>query len=197
MRGGRKEQTLPQLLTWWLVVLAAVLLVAVATDLRRGRIYNWLTYTAIAVGLVGHTFMGGLSGDARDVGLMGSLAGLAVGFFPMMLAMMAGGINGGDVKLMGAVGALAGWRFVADALLYSVLAAAVLAVIVTLYRGVFWRTLKRVGLFVWQVLSLHRPNDPASTDSPKAPFGLAICLGAMTECVLKATGWDELLRKIF
>ncbi len=177
-----KEQTLPQLMTWWLVVLAAVLLVAVVTDLRRGKIYNWLTYTAVAIGLAGHTFMGSWSGDARDIGLMGALAGLAVGFLPLMLAALAGGINGGDVKLMGAVGALAGWRFVAAALLYSVLVAAVLAVIVMLYRGVFRRTLKRVGLFLWQVVCMHRPTDPASPDSPKVPFGVAICLG--TACTI-------------
>ena len=169
---------MPQLLTWWLIVLAAVLLVAVVTDLRSGKIYNWLTYSAMIVGLAGHTFMGGLSGDGHDIGLTGALAGLAVGFLPMLLAAMAGGINGGDVKLMGAVGALAGWQFVATTLQNSILAAVVLAVVVMVYRGVFRRTIKRVGLFVWQVLSLHRPNDPASADSPKVPFGLAICLGA-------------------
>ena len=193
--------TLPQFLTsWWLVVLAAVLLIAVVTDLRRGKIYNWLTYPAVAIGLAGHTFMGGWSGAGGDIGLMGALAGLVVGFLPLMLAAMAGGINGGDVKLMGAVGALTGWRFVAAALLYSAMAAALLAVVVILYRRVFWRTLKRVGLFLWQVLSMHRPTDPASPDSPMVPFGLAICLGsvgAILERVLQVPGWADVLRKMF
>lgn len=177
-----------------------VLAVAVVTDLRSGKIYNWLTYSAIVVGLAGHTYVGGLFGDRFDIGLAGSLAGLAVGFLPMLLVALAGGINGGDVKLMGAVGALAGWQFAASTLLYSVLAAAVLAVIVMLRRGVFRRTFQRVGLFVWQALSLHRPNDPASADSPKVPFGLAICLGAagaIVERVLQATGWSDMLRRMF
>lgn len=191
---------MPQLLTWWLIVLAVALAVAVVTDLRSGKIYNWLTYSAIVVGLAGHTYVGGLFGDRYDIGLTGSLAGLAVGFLPMLLVAMAGGINGGDVKLMGAVGALAGWQFAASTLLYSVLAAAVLAVIVMLRRGVFRRTFQRVGLFVWQALSLHRPTDPASGDSPKVPFGLAICLGAagaIVERVLQATGWSDMLGKMF
>ena len=34
-----------------LIVLAAVLVAAGASDLARGKVFNWLTYPAIAVGL--------------------------------------------------------------------------------------------------------------------------------------------------
>jgi prepilin peptidase CpaA len=185
---------------WWLFVLAGVVLLAAWTDLRDGKIYNWLTYPAVAVGLAGHTFMGGWSGAGGDIGLSGALVGLAIGFFPMLLAAKAGGIHGGDVKLMAAVGALTGWRFTVSAMFYTVLAAALLAMIVTLYRRVFWRTFKRIGLFLWQVICLHRPNDPASADSPKAPFGVAICLGAVgaiVEAALEGPGWANLLKRMF
>jgi hypothetical protein len=46
-------------------------------------------------------------------------------------------------------------------------------------------------LFVWQALSMHKPLDPASSDSPKIPFGLAISLGAaaaLAEALLRGPG---------
>lgn len=167
------------LCAWWAIVLVALAVAACVTDLRSGKIYNFLTYPAIAIGLVGHTLAGGLVGDGADIGLAGSAAGLAMGFFPMMVVALSGGINGGDVKLMGAVGALIGWRLTVSAILLTFVAAAVLAVIVILYRRVFWRTLRRVGFFIWQLLGMSRPIDPASADSPKVPFGVAIALGAV------------------
>ena len=43
------------------------------------------------------------------------------------------------------------------------------------------------------------PNSLVTTlpDSPKVPFGLAICLGAITVLVLKLTGWGDVLRIMF
>jgi prepilin peptidase CpaA len=99
---------------------------------------------------------------------------------PMMLICFAGGINGGDVKLMGAVGAILGWQIMLSIFVYTMMAAALLAIFEILRRKVFAKTFKRIGLFVWQVLSMHKPMDPAAADSPKIPFGVAICVGAAT-----------------
>lgn len=167
-----------QVLTyWWLIALAAVVLVAAWTDVRSGKIYNWLTYPAVLVGLGGHTFVGGWSGAGGDIGLSGALAGLAIGFFPMLVVARLGGRSMGDAKLLAAVGALAGWRFTLTAMIYMCLAAALLAVVVAIRHGVFVRTVKRIALFLWQVICMHRPNDPASEDSPTAAFALAVLLG--------------------
>ncbi len=167
-----------------------MLLVAAAiTDLSRGKIYNALVYPVIVLAILLHTLLGGIRGEPHgpgspgDIGLIGSLGGFAVGFLPLMLLAFSGGINGGDVKLVGAVGALMGWEFVLQTLLYSFLTAALLAVVLILYKRVFWRTLKRMGLFALQVVSMHKPIDPASADSPKVPFGLAICVGAVAAIV--------------
>ena len=67
--------------------------------------------------------MGGVGGrGGLDIGLAGSAAGFAVGFLPLLLVWLAGGIGGGDAKVMrGRV--LTGWRFTLAAMMYGFAAA--------------------------------------------------------------------------
>ena len=116
---------------WAYAALAVVLVAASVTDIRAGKIYNSITYPAIAVGLIGHTFVGGLAGTGHSPGLVGALAGLAVGFGPLLVAWLAGGIGGGDAKLMAAVGALTGWEFTLTAMFYGFAVAAMM--------GFYWK----------------------------------------------------------
>lgn len=163
---------------WPLGLLAALLAVSAVTDVRAGRIYNWATYPAIAAALVGHSLTGGIVGDGGlRLGLAGAMAGLAVGFLPMLAAWMLGGVGGGDAKLMAAVGALAGWKFAIMAMLYGFAVAGLMAIIVMLHKRVALQTLKRVGRFLLLLLTPSRPGSPAITESPKIPFGLALCVG--------------------
>lgn len=181
---------------WAYGVLAAVLIASAITDIREGKIRNVVTYPAIVIGLLGHTLVGGLGidlaglsvsadvGSTVDVaselrlGLLGSLGGFAAGFVPLLAAWLAGGIGGGDAKLMGAVGALAGWRFAVAAMFYGFLIAAVMAVAIMLHRRITRQTLSRVLRWLYLVFSPAKPADPATEQSPKIPFGLALCIGS-------------------
>ena len=164
---------------WAYCVLAVVLVIASVTDIRTGKIYNVVTYPAIAIGLIGHALAKGVGfADQAPMGLAGAAAGLAVGFLPLFAAWMAGGIGGGDAKLMGAVGALAGWRFALATLFYGFAVAAVMAVVVILKRRIARKTLVRILRFLYLTLTPTKPVDPAVKDSPKIAFGLALCIGA-------------------
>jgi prepilin peptidase CpaA len=163
---------------WAPVVLGAVLVVAAATDLRSAKVYNWTTYPAIAAGLIGHTLFGGLAGDGGSMGLAGALGGLAVGLLPMLAVWLAGGIGGGDVKLMAAVGALGGWRFALATLFYGLAVAALMAVVVIIRKRITIRTFKRIGSFLYLLFTPTRGAAPVSRDSPKIPFAFALCVGA-------------------
>ena len=78
--------------------------VAVFTDVRSRKIPNWLTVSSFAFALVAHSILGGWGG------LMSSLCGFATGFGILLTLFLIGGGGGGDVKLMGAVGAwVGGW----------------------------------------------------------------------------------------
>jgi prepilin peptidase CpaA len=176
---------------WAYAVAAVTLVVASVTDVRQGRIYNWTTYPAIAVGLIGHSVLGGASGHNGYMGLLGALAGLAVGFGFPLLAWMAGGIGGGDAKLMGAVGALTGWQFALASLVYGLLAAGLLAVLVMLRHRVVKDTFGRVLRFLYLLVLRAKPSDPSTPSSPTIPFGLAFAIGTGVAMVLAAIWGPE------
>ena len=96
--------------------------------------------------------------DQAPMGLAGAAVGLAVGFLPLLAAWMAGGIGGGDAKLMGAVGALAGWRFALAAMFYGFLIAGVMAVAVMLKRRITRKTLARIFRFLYLVFTPARQS---------------------------------------
>jgi len=174
---------------WWpYCVLALVLLTGSYTDVRDGKIYNWTTYPGVLIGLAGHAVVGGLAGHDQHIGLAGSAAGLVVGYVPLMFAFLAGGIGGGDAKLMGAVGALTGWRFALSAMLYGLFVAAIMAIVVMLAKGIARQTLRRVWNSIILAIGARQRVDPATPNSPKIPFGLALCIGsglALAEALVK------------
>ncbi len=74
-------------------------------DVKERKIPNKITFTGIMVGVVINLITGGWTGLLLSIG--GMLAGLAIFFLPFVM----GGMGAGDVKLMGAIGALMGWQF--------------------------------------------------------------------------------------
>jgi prepilin peptidase CpaA len=168
-------------LYWWPFAALALLLVPAAIyDAGKGVIPKFLTYPALAVGLIGHTLAGGLTGGPApmQLGLMGSILGFAMGFGPMLAVFLTGGIGGGDVKLMGAVGALTGWRFTLEALFLGLLVAVLMAVVILIRRRIAMQTLGRLARWFWIVLSMGKPGDPSTSQSPRLPFGVALSIGS-------------------
>jgi Flp pilus assembly protein protease CpaA len=71
-------------------------------DVCRFKIYNVFTYPLLCTGLVYHAVVGGVPGLANS--FLGSVVGLGV----LLPFYSLGGVGGGDVKLMAAVGAWLG-----------------------------------------------------------------------------------------
>lgn len=82
-------------------------------DWRWGKIPNWLTVSCFATALVFHFVVGyfGWGGSApggwqaAGTRLMWAMLGFATGFSILMVLWLTAGGLGGDVKLMGAIGA--------------------------------------------------------------------------------------------
>jgi prepilin peptidase CpaA len=83
----------------------------IASDVRSRRIPNLLSGFGMAAGIVLNTIWFGADG------LLASLGGLLLTMTLLLAPFAMGGLGGGDVKMMGAVGALLGPRVALPALL--------------------------------------------------------------------------------
>lgn len=91
--------TIPEILRWGVFALA---IVSAITDMRNRTIPNWLTLPVTALALAARWYTGGWPS------LKAGLIGLAVGFGVYFIFFVLNARGGGDVKLMGAYGALLG-----------------------------------------------------------------------------------------
>ena len=155
----------------------AISLIACVTDLRTQRIPNLLTFGAALAGLVVHMALDGATG-ALTAG-SGWLAGLVI-FLPFFAL---GGMGGGDVKLLAALGAWLGPYQTLYLALYSGVAGGVLAVGLAFARGYLRVALTNVVDMVgyWRVAGI-RPVPNLTLDTPNAPrlaYAVPMFLGVM------------------
>lgn len=167
-------------------ILCVVLVIAAYTDGTRGKIYNWLTFPAILLGLILNTVFwydvdpwAGL----KWAGL-GLTAGLALLFIPFAL----GGTKAGDVKLLAAVGALKGWVFVLCGFLYGAVLFGIVALLLLARRGKLGRTLNNITNYFYGLVVLQASPDLAPpADTSKYPYGISLALGFVLALVLQYT----------
>ena len=101
-------------------LLVGALLIITATDMLRFRVPNAVTYPATVAALAAAVLMpNGSIGDALVAALLGG------GLFFVLAIVTRGGIGLGDVKLAVLIGAALGLQIAYQALLYGVVAAAV------------------------------------------------------------------------
>lgn len=165
------------------IAILGVCIAASVTDLRTGRIPNKLTTSAMLGGLVFWLVAGLIAGRglvAADGVIGGTLTasflGLLCGLIPFAILVMLGGLGGGDMKLMGAIGAWsASWRIVLDTTVYALLAGALIAIILMIRH-------KRVRLTLARLIGIAASGGKAVTPdddetAPKVPFAVAAMAG--------------------
>ena len=176
--------------TSYLVAALACASIGSLCDLRSRRIPNLLTGPAILFGLLFHLVQGGPMQLGLSV-LGGLIAGGA--FF---LFFVAGGMGAGDVKLMAAVGCLAGTAYVKELLIATVLAGAGMGIVLALYRGRLRSTIANVTTLVKhhraEGLTSHPELNVKNPSTLRLPYALPIAAGCLVTFLL-ASG-NELVR---
>jgi prepilin peptidase CpaA len=167
-----------------LVLLLAVAGTAAYYDLRYRRIPNALSVGGVCAGLLVHLVLSGWGGLAR------SAAGLGLAFAVYLLLYLAHAMGAGDVKLMAAVGAIAGpadWFRVA---VLAWFAGAVLALLLVTARRRLRRTLWNVAFILREWMAGRPPYltredlDVKSEQALRLPHGLSIAAGVLAAVVL-------------
>jgi prepilin peptidase CpaA len=118
-------------------VVAVYLLVICAIDTFYSKIPNLCNLTLLLVGLTYHPLQNGF------FGLWHALLGFAVGLSLLLVPYLLGGIGGGDVKALAALGTLLGPGAVFQVFLYIGPIGGVLAILHYLFQKSLW--LKIVG----------------------------------------------------
>lgn len=191
---------MPHLLAY--IAIVAVCVAASVTDLRTGRIPNKLTASAMVAGLLFWLIAGLVTGrglvgveDAISGTVSASFLGLLCGLIPFAILVMMGGLGGGDMKLMGALGAWsAHWRIVLDTTIYALLVGALIAIVLMVRHGRVKLTLIRLFGIAASRGKVVSPDDDASM--PKVPFAVAVLAGialAGAEHMLWFWPWPPLL----
>ncbi len=131
-------------------------------DLRFRRIPNWLTFGSLAIIFSLNVFYSGLHGFLHS--LFGLLTGLAL----LSIPYIAGGMGAGDVKLLGALGAIAGYKGGIIIFFYTAICGLILGIIWLLFNPGRLKFLITTG----QIL-------PVIDKKQKIPYGIAILLGTI------------------
>jgi len=162
-------------------ILIVVLLAAAIFDYRFRKVPNYITFSAIVCGVAIALLNGGLTGLPAPA--MGLFLGIALLSVPYSM----GGIGAGDVKLLGAIGAIKGPTFVFTAFL----AAAIIGGIMAVYRMVFiikgsdMMVLRDSLKTVYYTGALSAIQVPEYALKEKLPYAVAISAGAVVALILE------------
>ncbi len=158
--------------------------VAGTYDLRFRRIPNWLNMSAVILGIGMNTFLSDRQG--LTLAILGIVCSLMI-YFPLYLLR---GMGAGDVKLMAAVGAIAGpgnWLriFIATALLGGLL-----SVLLVGFKKRFHETWWNVVLILSELMHGRRPSEANASldirdrDAVGMPHGAVVAIGAFAFLLL-------------
>ncbi len=159
------------------VIAVAIALMACVTDLRSRRIPNVLTFGGALAALVFHTASTG------SAGLLTSFAGWGLGVVFFLLPFVLGGLGGGDIKLLAALGAWLGPGLTLWMAIYTGIAGGVLALVVALSRGHLGQALANIRLLLTHrsVAGIRAVNAASPVDSrgPGLAYAPPIFIGAV------------------
>ncbi len=162
------------------IVLFTLLIVAAYTDMTAGKVYNWCTFPALLLGLILNYWIGGTF--AGPPNLFESMVGMAMGFGFFVIFYFPGLVGGGDLKLVTAIGALKGWKFLLSALLYTSIVGAVLAVLYLIWAGSLMSGMRASLRMAFRIRRREMNEEELKETEParkRIPYGVAIAVGTM------------------
>jgi len=156
-------------------------------DVKSRRIPNFVTGPAIVAGLLIHTHFDGLHGLLTSLG-----AGLLCGVI-FLVFYLAGGMGAGDVKLITAVGCLAGISNSAVLMIMTSLAGGAMGIALALLRGrlksILVNVVRLAAHHTHQGLTPHPELHVRNSNTLRLPYGLAIAAGSCSTFFLQGTRW--------
>jgi prepilin peptidase CpaA len=152
-------------------------------DLKSRRVPNFLTLPAILFGLSLHIILGGWP-QLKSSAAAGLICGLI-----FLVFYLAGGMGAGDVKLITAVGCIAGLSFIGELLILTSLAGGVMAIGLALYHRQFKNTCLNIYVLAihhkTEGLAPHPEFNIGNAHTLRLPYALPIAIGSALCLCLK------------
>ncbi|QDU34034.1 Type IV leader peptidase family protein [Poriferisphaera corsica] len=156
------------------IALITLVVISAITDIREGLVYNRVTYSAIVLGFMFWAIAGWMD---YGTGLKAATLGFSAGLLPYALMFFLGGLGGGDVKLMAAVGTIsASWQCVLSTTVYALIIAMLFCIFVMFRKKIIWQTLSKILVAFLSVRAgtKHRFENAGA----QIPFAAAVAVGA-------------------
>jgi len=153
------------------IILILLAFTSFITDITKKKIYNVQTYPSMVLGLILSYAAGG------GHGILMSFAGLFTGLALLFIIFLAGGIGAGDVKLLGAIGALKGTVFVLWTMFYTGLIGGIMAFALLIWKGKLLTTFKTLFAFLRHPVKAQ--GNQKTEERIYLPYGVAISLGSI------------------
>jgi len=149
---------------------------AIADDLARRQISNWIPCSALAAGVILQTVNNGWRGTGSA--LLGTITGAAV----FLIFYLLGGMGGGDVKLMAGFGAVLGVKQLLEAALWTAGCGGLMAAVVIAASQLrqFWAGRRQV-----HASNAAVPDSGIGTRRESIPYAPAIAIGVWLSLVPK------------
>ncbi len=151
--------------------------IAAVFDIRSRKIPNRLIVLALPASLLLHLFFDGWSGLATSCA-----AGLVAGgiFFVFFVA---GGMGGGDVKLIGTVASAMGFENIAYLLIFTSLVGGVMGIVLALMHGRLRETVENMLSLLRhhgnKGLTPHEELNAKNSNTLRLPYAVAIAAGCL------------------
>ncbi len=155
------------------VILFLLLIICSYTDLTKHKIYNVITLPAVLIGIVLGLFIN------YETEFISRMTGFAVGFGLFTIFFVFKALGGGDVKLIGAVGALIGTPLIIDAIILSMICAGVISIFLLMIKR---RFVSDLGILYRSLFKIKQSKN-ADGKLTIAPFGFCIACGTMLAVV--------------
>ncbi|HYM80484.1 MAG TPA: A24 family peptidase [Candidatus Limnocylindria bacterium] len=159
---------------WNAIPVLIIAVLATRSDVKTRKIPNALTFPALLAGLATHLALGGGSG------LLAAVLGMAVAGGLLLPGWLLKWMGAGDVKLMAAIGAWLAFPQALVAVLASLVAGGVIALVVAVRHGRLAQALHgAAGIGMW---SLSGARGAAAglpvTTGVRFPFAVAVLAGS-------------------
>jgi len=182
----------------FIVALVGYTLATAYTDTFRWKIPNKLTIPFFVLGLVYQTVFWGLgswNGLLDSHGLIDGLMGFGLGFGMYFVLWIVAGGGGGDVKLMGSLGAWMGFKLTFWLIITSLVMVVIDGIVVTMFKAMTMgmKRFKKQHLATGKVDAKGKPIFAKETHSEKRkrrilPFAVPVAMAVWLVMLTNAAG---------